>query len=414
MSKTLIQYTEELLNSELDNVEIYKNIFGNQVSVDHARKCISTLERFIELSKSFQPEDGNENNRKTLEIHKDGSQTSEKLLQISEEQCKDEEFLLAAHGYDANSWQLTSAKNSIWTHGYSSRITVKPRSEYKWNPEDIQKLFNNLKTNYANKKDIIPSQHELNNNILVIPIADLHYNLVSDKFSTGNDYSIEIAEQVYYQVLNDVINRIKNKKFEKILFVVGNDFINADNVNGTTTKGTPQDNNGLWFSVVNKATQLIINGIDMLTHIAPVDVLYVPSNHDLHTMFGIMQTIKAWYRNDNNIFIDDSPLFRKYYRFGNTLLNFSHDLKVKEALKIISSEAKDQWSECTHIISMLAHLHQDMVYDKQGYLEVLRLPTISGWSRWTNNQGYIQSEKKNKSFIVNGDLGITDEINTVI
>ena len=123
--------------------------------------------------------------------------------------------------------------------------------------------------------------------------------------------------------------------------MIGNDFANFDNLNGSTTRLTPQDNSALWFTTVVKATQLIINGIDMLSEIAPVDVQYVPSNHDLHTMFGIMQTINAWYKNDDNIKIDSSPLPRKYCRIGKTLLCLSHDMKIKDALKIITTEAKD-------------------------------------------------------------------------
>ena len=41
----------------------------------------------------------------------------------------------------------------------------------------------------------------------------------------------------------------------------------------------------------------------------------VISNHDLHTMFGIIQAVKAWYRNDKNVFINDT-LFQKYYKIG--------------------------------------------------------------------------------------------------
>jgi len=131
-------------------------------------------------------------------------------------------------------------------------------------------------------------------------------------------------------------------------------------------------------------------------------------------MFGIMQTLKHHYLKDNNVKIDTSPLSRKYYAFGENLICLSHDLKVKDALQIITTEAKATWSNCNHVICMLAHLHQSMVYEKEGMLEIMRLPTISGWSRWSNTKGYIQSDKKNKSFIIDDKLGIVDEINTVI
>lgn len=432
--ENFLEYADRLITNreiyDLDKIEIYELLYGNQVSSDHARKALTVLQMTIEEQKKSDIDkeinngiDIPKNYKETVELNRDGTQTSDKLIKMSEEQCKDVEFLLKAHGYCVKSWELVSARNNIWNvyskqDGiqvlYSSKIVVKPRKEYLWNEEDIQKLFDNLETNYKNKVSISPTQYLKNDNLLVVPIADLHYALLSDKFSTGNDYNLEIAEQVYYEALNDVLNRYSNRKFEKVLFIVGNDFVNFDNLGGGTQKGTPQDNSALWFSVVPKATQLIINGIDMLTSIAPVDVVYVPSNHDLHTMFGIMQTIKAWYRNDDNVNVDDSPLPRKYYKFGKTLFALSHDIKVKDALRIVSSEAKDKWTDSKHIICLLAHLHQAMEYEKQGYLEIKRLPTISGWSRWSNNQGYIQSEKKNQSFIVNGEKGIMDILNTII
>ena len=56
--------------------------------------------------------------------------------------------------------------------------------------------------------------------------------------------------------------------------------------------------------------------------------------------FGVMQTLNAWYSKCHNVSIDVSPMPRKYYKFGKNLFALSHDIRVKEALKIISSEAK--------------------------------------------------------------------------
>lgn len=314
-NEDFLQYAERLLEYrkeyDLDKAEIYELLFDEQVSSDHARKCLTSLEKTIARCKEFpdikvndgqaEPDDSElcvmPNYKNTIELNKDGSQTSDKLLQMSEEECKDVRFLLEAHGYDVQAWELVSARNNIWNvyskqDGvqtlYSSKIVVKPVSEYVWNAEDIKKLFNNLHTFTDRRIDIKPLQYEKNGKALVIPIADLHYGLVADKFSTGNDYNVEIAERSFYVVLQDVIDRIAGKRFEKVVFVIGNDFINADNLNNTTTKGTPQDVGNIWFKIVQDATQMIIKGIDMLTRIAPVDVVYVPSNHDLHTMFGIM------------------------------------------------------------------------------------------------------------------------------
>lgn len=440
-NENFLDYADRLISNrkeyDLDKSEIYELLYGTQVSADHARKALTVLQLTIEehrknnIDNKIQNKDIEDSNlenelinsKTSVELNKDGSQVSNRLIQMSQEDAKDVNFLLKAHGYDISLWELVSARNNIWNSYskrdgimtlYSSKITVKPVSEYVWNEEDIKSLFSKIKTDYKNKFNILPKHYEENGDTLVVPIADFHFGLLSDKYCTGNNYNLEIAEEIFYYTINDIMNRVKHKKFEKVLFVVGNDFINADNVSGTTTRGTPQDNASSWFNTVTRATQLIINGVDMLTEIAPVEVKYVMSNHDLHTMFGIMQTISAWYRNDNNVIVDDIPLPRKYCRIGKTLLCLSHDIKVKDALKIITTEGKDEWSQSEHIICMLAHLHQAMVYEKQGYLEIMRLPTISGWSRWSNDNGYIQIEKKNQSFIINNELGITDVINTIV
>jgi len=423
-NEDFLSYAERLLTNrkeyDLDKVEVYELLYGKQASSDHARKALTTLQMTIDEYKKYNLIKGNkiENKNCTIDLNKDGTQTSSKLLEMSEVQAKDPNYLLEKHGYSNQEFELVSAKNSIWNSGnkilYSSKIIVKPRTKYVWNEGDIKKLFSNLKTEYKNKINISPQNYEENGNTLVVAISDFHYGLFADSYSTGNVYNLDIAEKIYYYTLTDIKNRVKDRKFEKVLFITGNDFINFDNINGTTTAGTPQENASSWFDVVVKATQLIINGIDMFLEIAPVDVQYVISNHDLHTMFGIIQAVKAWYRNDKNVFINDTPLSRKYYKIGKTLLCLTHDMKIKDALAIVTSEAKHLWSESEHIICLLAHLHQAMIYEKQGYLEIYRLPVISGWSRWSNEKGFVQTEKKNQSFIINSELGITDIINTVI
>ncbi|MFW5891170.1 MAG: hypothetical protein ACOCUI_03030 [bacterium] len=372
----------------------------------------------------YNNEDNEEEYHKSSHsIKSDGTHTSEKLLRMNKDQEKDPEYLLIAHGFSTDSWELVSARNNEWNvyskqDGiqtlYSSKIVAKPKTKFSWDEKNAQKVFDSLKTNNNNKTNIYPKQYEKNGNILLLPIPDFHYGLYAENHCTGNDYNLEIAEKNYFYTLKDICSKVSNRKFEKVLFIVGNDFVNSDNLQGTTTKGTPQDNASFWYNIVEKSTQLIIDGIDMLANISPVDVEYVPSNHDLHTMFGIMQTISAWYRKDSNVKIGTSPMERKYYKFGKNLIGLSHDIKIKNALKLFTTEAKKDWSNSNHMFWFLAHKHKAMIYDKQGYLEIMRLPTISGWSRWTNKNEYVQTEKKNQSFIINSELGITDILNTII
>lgn len=362
--------------------------------------------------------------KQVLEINKDGSYSSDRLIGIeNENDLKDENFLLKVHNYDPKIWEIVSARNSIWntqlkggkvTKLYASKINAKLRNQYKWNEEDINKIFEGLRHISNNTKYIKPKQYEKNGKILIVPIADFHFGLLSDMYSNNNDYNMEIAEELFLTVINEVIENNRGKNFEKVLFVIGNDTTNSDNLNSTTAKGTPQNDCALWFTIVDRITKLLVKGINILREIAPIDIIYVPSNHDLHTMYGVTKTIDAWFKDDENITVDTSPLPRKYYQYGKNILAFSHDVKIKEALKIVSTEASEMWSNSNRAIFMLAHLHQAMEYEKQGKLEILRLPTISGFSRWTNTMGYVQNERKNQTFVLDYNKGIIEIQNTIL
>ena len=69
---------------------------------------------------------------------------------------------------------------------------------------------------------------------------------------------------------------------------------------------------------------MVIQGIDLLRQIAPVEGFYVCSNHDEVNTYSIVSNVKAWYRQDKDVTIDKSPMPRKYFLYGNTLVGYSH------------------------------------------------------------------------------------------
>src|SRR5690606_24496000 len=77
------------------------------ISSRQARRGYERYEN--KLKKEEVPKD----NRYTVTINNDGTQTSEVLIEMSKEQAKDEKFLLKAHGYDTEIWEIVSARNNI-------------------------------------------------------------------------------------------------------------------------------------------------------------------------------------------------------------------------------------------------------------------------------------------------------------
>lgn len=336
-------------------------------------------------------ENCNEPKQVEMEIQKDGTQTSTIMVKLSEEQKKDANYLLKVHGYDPDKWEIVNAKQTIWNQSsgqkgivdlYSSKITVCPRKDFNWNKDNIEKLFNSLSRNVE-----IPERNykksDKERDLLFIPLADIHFGLMSTLELTGEEYNVRIAKKRVHYVINKILDRIHPFSVQKIVFLIGNDGINADNLNGTTANGTPQDNQLNWFDTIRQFTELMIEVLNQLEGVAPVDAYFVPSNHDLHSMFGVCETLKAYYRDDPCITICGEATQRKYFQFGNNMIGFSHDEKEKNVAKIMAAEQPKMWGETRFKYFMISHLHHEIVNDDYG-VDIRRLPTISGRSYWTN------------------------------
>lgn len=357
-----------------------------------------------------------------VSINKDGTLSSSKLLEMTENDSKDPEYLLKAHGFDSSSWQISSARNTIRqviskqdgiVTLYASYLTVKPIQDNNISLSKIEETFDKLDRNYS-----LPNIKERNDylqgdKLLLINIADLHMNLQASMSTTGNEYNCDIAEELFFYVIGDVLTRTKSYQFDEIVFTIGSDMLNNDNIRNTTTKGTPQDCDIHYYDAYERCCDMLIKAIDILSQKAKVKVIYVPANHDEQTGFKMAKFIDAWYRNDINVDVDYSPLARKYIKFGKTLLCFAHDANVKKLPMLIADEARKYWSDIDTTEVFLQHLHTENVLMEEFNMRIQRLPTISAKSKWTNDKGY-SSKRQCKSFIFDIEDGLTDVLYTPI
>lgn len=329
---------------------------------------------------------------------------------------KDEKSILQEHGFDPNKFSVVNVRQSKWTDiqgndRISSRLTVKPTENAIYNEEFVKKLFDNIKID-ENFETYQFTQYSEDGYILVVPIADFHYMRYSSSDVTNKDYDREIARSRYYKVVLDILERTKDIKIKKIFLVVGNDMLNVDTVTGTTTKGTQQEIDGNIESAIIEVTNIIVNTIEKFKKIAPVEVVYIPSNHDYLTFFGIMNAIRIRYERDSNIFVDYSPRERKYKFESSCLMGFAHDIKADNVNNILVEEASEYLSKSRCRIYFLAHLHHEFANDISG-TDVRRLPTIASPSRWEYKKGYSSIERC-QSFLIDPNYGIRDIIYSYI
>lgn len=355
-------------------------------------------------------------------INKDGTLSSNKLIEMNESESKNTDYLLKAHGFDSDEWEIVSARNTIRQaissqNGivtlYASFITVKPLSKSNISLNKISEFFDKLDRNYSLPRLENNYSYLKGDKLLLIDIADLHMNLQASVFTTGNEYNCDIAEKLFFYVIEDILTRTQTYNFEEIVFCIGGDMLNGDNLSGSTTKGTMQVSDIHFYDAYERLCAMTIKAIDLLKTYAKVNVIYVMGNHDEVTGFKLAKYIDAWFRKDDRVYVDYQPIARKYKLYGKTLFCFAHDGKVQKLPTIIADEAREYWSKAETVEVFLQHLHTEQVLLEDNNIRIQRLPTISGRSKWSADKGY-GSKRQCKTFIFDSNDGLTDVLYTPI
>lgn len=231
--------------------------------------------------------------------------------------------------------------------------------------------------------------------MLEICINDLHLGKHCWEGETGRAYNPEIAESMFWSALEDLLDRASAYRPEKILFVAGNDFFNVDNMHGTTTAGTLQNESSRWQQSFLAGQKLMIHAIDRMRQVAPVQVLVVPGNHDTQRFWYLGEVLAAWYRNTPDVEIDHGCRARKYVRYGRNLIGFCHGHAERhdDLPGIMALERASDWGQVRFREWHLGHFHAKSTKVFHLHREVQAvlirtLPSLSPPDAWHSAMGF--------------------------
>jgi hypothetical protein len=258
---------------------------------------------------------------------------------------------------------------------------------------------------YAPKYHAIETVKSKDAHLLVIDIADLHIGKLATAFETGEDYNSQIAVKRAKDGLQGILNKSEGFYIDKVLFVAGNDILHTDNTKRTTTAGTPQDTDGMWYDNFLMAKNLYIELLEKLLSFAEVEVVYNPSNHDFTHGFFLMQLIEAHFAN-STINFNVNLLHRKAFKYGNNLIGTTHGdgAKIENLPLLLATEFPVLWSETKHRYIYSHHVHHKTSKDFIGVtFETLRSP--SGSDSWHHKNGYTGVPKAVEGYIHHKEFG---------
>lgn len=248
-------------------------------------------------------------------------------------------------------------------------------------------------------------------NLLEISIPDLHIGKMAYRAETGEDYDLKIAVKRFKDAIAEILSRVNIKKLDRILFPVGNDLINVDNDQLTTTGGTPQDCDSRFSKMVKITRELLIDTIHQLSNIAPVDVMIVRGNHDSTISFLMGEILDAFFHSNPRVKIDNAPTWRKYYQYGKVGILYTHGDKEKHnSLGLIfATEQPKMWADTKFRFAKLGHFHktktvQYVSVDTEQGFQVQTLPSLSGTDEWHSSKGYL-GLKQCKAFLYHRTKG---------
>ena len=297
----------------------------------------------------------------------------------------------------------------LWLKDKNTSLFVKNPKYIQPEIKEVEDLKSNLIEDLQQYSPTFPKIKRLQDKdsyCLVIDPADVHIGKLCSSFETGTDYNQQIAVKRVLDGVNGIINKARGFNIDKIIFIGGNDILHTDTPRRTTTNGTPQDTDGMWYDNFLMAKQLYIDVIEVLLSIADVHFVFNPSNHDYTNGFFLADVISTYFRNCENITFDCSIAHRKYTMYGNSLIGTTHGdgAKQNDLGMLMSVEAKDMWSKAKHRYFYTHHVHHKTGKDLINVtVESLRSPSPA--DSWHHRNGYQHSPEAIEGFIHSKEHG---------
>lgn len=335
---------------------------------------------------------------------------------------------------DKRVWEVDRVVVNSWEVGGK----VGPKAQQKWSRcqlwqvkvtlkrrfpqyivDAIDDLIVGIKT-HKPKTPKAPKRARSNPHMLEISLFDSHFGKFAWGKETGENYDLNIAEDIYFNAVNEIIEKSNKFNVNKILYPIGNDFFHVNNWNNTTARGTPQDVDTRFQKVFNVGCRAIINAIDRCLQVAPVEVIWVPGNHDPETSFYMAKVLEAWYHGSSkDVVVDVGPEERKYIHYGTSLIGFTHGDEEKHAdlPNIMAGERPEEWASTKHREWHLGHFHKKKetrfsAGDTHTGVPVVVLPSLSGTDKWHYKKGYVKNRRAAVGYLWNYESGYSAHFNS--
>ena len=247
---------------------------------------------------------------------------------------------------------------------------------------------------------------------LEICLMDPHFGMTTYRSESDHPWSMDMAEETIYWALDSLIELAAPfGPFSRVVMPFGNDFLHADNIFHTTTKGTGQPEMDSWHEVYRRGKELAIGMVERVKQVAPVKIYQIPGNHCLHSDYTIGLLLDAYYSRDSQVEVDCSASPYKYHRFGCNLIGYEHGHSVApiRLAALMANERPKDWAETKFREYHLGDQHRKgsslpSALEEQG-VSVEYIPGLTPPNFWHRTHSFNYQKRGAMAFVWDRDRG---------
>ena len=328
----------------------------------------------------------------------------------TKEEIKSLEDLIEKCKIDTDKWEITKYVQNYWGNVEHPYYQVKAWLGKKKNEQVFQDSFISfLETYQPVSPEIMAPKFESSKAeaCLVINKQDSHLN----KLDIEGNNDIEERFGTYIQKVETILNQAAlSNNITDIKYIIGSDEFNSEFTN-TTTKGTPQQNILSYHTAFQAICDHEVSVINLLLQKGEeVEVIFVAGNHDEFVGWHLASWLQIYFRNEERVFFDISPRYRKYVSYGSSAMMFNHGdaLKPAKLAGLFPMEYKEAWSDHENFYIFTGDKHHEVSLDFNG-IKFFQLPAFStAKSGWDDKNGYTITKGEVTGFLIDFDYGITN------
>jgi len=277
---------------------------------------------------------------------------------------------------------------------YSLRVKFVPVTVQNVSLEQITEYF---KTREFATPIKFPTFTPSNKCVLDINTGDWHLG------ARWFDKNTSDVEQLFPSMMSDIFSRVEmsGRKFTKIFLNPLGDIAHYSNRQQQTERHQQiVEGNGMNpLEIYDTATRMLISTVDRLLEYAPVEMLYIPGNHDGDFLYYVLSGLASWYRDVNTFSIDLEQTSRKARLFGSNLRGWEHgEIPKKNKVHWLANEFRELWGQSQYCETFSGHWHHEEVVENGG-VKTRLLPAIAPTDYWHHRNGYTGAIRATMSFV---------------